>query len=152
MGAAMFICELTICETATVEQLKDLAETIEQWCEVEDEGYGYYASVNDQGLRDLRAGELPLPFFLEGMGLARKTNKVLRGLGRDDAQLDLGPDQAQEFKRELGPQAYDRSLRISILDGPHKEMLARLRDVVPQDVVQEIRVREVPDEDEETSD
>jgi hypothetical protein len=143
------VCKMTLNESATSDQLKELAESLERHCDSVEEFHGCYASVAVQHLANLRAGELPAPFVVDLMNTFDLTNKVREILKQDALTIDAS--QRRLIQDELGERAFDRGLVIHITyteDCPYDEVIQELRSMFDHSLVTNIDVSEVPADEE----
>ena len=100
----MVICRLVMRCSAPPDQLRTLAEELERWCDFElDEGE-CFVEIEESCLKDLRAGELPLPRFLAMTKMLHLPKKLTQILGEEFVaamDIDVELEEGQVSKTSL---------------------------------------------------
>jgi hypothetical protein len=134
---------------STAEELKELGAALSAWWRAECSAPGSAAErLDEDGLNDLLAGELPQPFGLRLLGWLREPgvrSGVRAGAPRLTAQdvaevLRRAQDASPSVARRI-PRAELRAVFIGLADrgGPAlARTLLRLREYLPDDLVEDV--------------
>lgn len=139
----MATCYISIRPTATTDQLCELADTLERWCNDQlDEGACCFY-IHDQHLSDLKGGELPQPAYLGISTLSEAMNKANGILGEDPIVLE--PYRLEQIRLAFGEEGTKRNCLIFIEYNPmygHKEPIETLRFLLNDDLVENIEIED----------
>lgn len=131
----MALCQITLSETATPHQLKELARRLQEWCE--DERLNSHGHVEvAQGLQNLRAGKLPPSGFQAYRRCMKDMHTCRRLLG--DPQPAPGPEYWNEIQAAMGPAASQHEVIILLknLTGTERNAaIGRLWALLPTDSI-----------------
>jgi hypothetical protein len=144
---------MTLNESATSDQLKELADSLERLCDSFEAFHGCDIFVDKQHLANLRAGELPAPSFVDLMNTSDLIDEGREILKQDAPTIDAS--QRRLIQDELGELASDRGLVIHIAyteDCPYDEAIQDLRSKFDHSLVTNIEVAEVPADEEHDDD
>ena len=145
---AMTICTVELAPAARPDQLKELADRLERWCDHELDTGGCYCAVDPQHLSDLKSGERPLPGLLRHTAALHRMSDVSQRLGGEPVEFE--PWLRAQLEEVLGADARSRDVVFYTEYSPEygcEDAVENVTEAVGEDLLVNVAMAIVPSDE-----